>query len=714
MINNVNLPIDRFETPILENLKAKNFIYGKNGTGKTTISHAILKQYNDQFDIHLFEGFNSVVGDNHILDAISLGTQNAKVQPLIEEAQKKLTEIDKDLMPLDDKGINIYSELQRINKQLELQEDALEDCYTKSAKKIKIEHQKLVNNFNYNRKNFIKDIRLAHKLSDDEVKVQTSLLNQKVLGQINKIHFPSIEPSKYLQAVNEILEAKIIKSALISFKSKEDQEWARQGLNLHKHSNGEYEQTCSFCGSSLSSERIENLNSYFSDEVKKLELRINNAQEELERLKNSISNITLLDKSLFYNKFQQQVADFNLQVETMKTCYMAFFNELIENVQMKKSDMFKPVKPLNSNIVENLVSFNDLQQSQDNLLSLNADYKNNLNESISNARTQLLGNQVSIQLNDFRYATKKEQLQSTQDLKRKYEIEFSNRKSERRGIQQKLDDLKKQSVDEGLAAHIINKKLAQLGNQSFTLVEVKDTGQKGQYTINGLDNQPRSIDTLSTGEKNIVAFLWFISSLEENSDRSSNSKLIIFDDPMTSNDDTCQYLIISELQQLIAKNTTDQLFILTHNIHFYLNTRYNWWKNCGKDSYNKTTYHLHKVAGKTQINMLTKPDEDLKNSYDALWEEVKWLYKSQKPNLMLNPLRRIFETYCKFNNINLSGLYANNPQAKKYFDVNSHDIDDPGTDPNGKNETEILKEVEDIFTKIGSLDHFNAHWNDVN
>lgn len=120
-------------------------------------------------------------------------------------------------------------------------------------------------------------------------------LNQKVLGKVNEVHFPTIEPSKYLQAVNKILEAKLIKSALINFRSKEDQEWARQGLNLHKHSNGEYEQTCSFCGSPLSSERIEELNSYFSDEVKKLEIRINNVQEQLKQLKKSISNIMLPD-----------------------------------------------------------------------------------------------------------------------------------------------------------------------------------------------------------------------------------------------------------------------------------------------------------------------------------------------------------------------------------------------------------------------------------
>lgn len=247
--------------------------------------------------------------------------------------------------------------------------------------------------------------------------------------------------------------------------------------------------------------------------------------------------------------------------------------------------------------VESLISFNELQQSHNTLLSLNTKYGNNLDESINNARIQLLGNQISIQLDAFQYTTKKDQLNKVQGLEKKYEIEFNKRKDERNIVQQKLNGLKKQSVDEELAANIINEKLQQLGNQSFTLVEVKDADQKGQYTIKGLDNRQRSINTLSTGEKNIVAFLWFISSLEGNSDRSINPKVILFDDPMTSNDDTCQYLIISELQRLIKKNSTDQLFMFTHNIHFYLNTRYKWWEDNHKSCYNKTTYHLHKVDG---------------------------------------------------------------------------------------------------------------------
>lgn len=68
------------------------------------------------------------------------------------------------------------------------------------------------------------------------------------------------------------------------------------------------------------------------------------------------------------------------------------------------------------------------------------------------------------------------------------------------------------SVDETIAAESINKCLKSIGNQSFSLNLVK-SNQKGQYAINDLNGNRRSVSTLSTGEKNIVGFLWFITDL---------------------------------------------------------------------------------------------------------------------------------------------------------------------------------------------------------
>ena len=75
MITEISLPSDRFYDNVITNLKQANFIYGKNGTGKSSITQAVREQYSETYDIRIFQGFNSVV-ENTKLNAISLGTAN--------------------------------------------------------------------------------------------------------------------------------------------------------------------------------------------------------------------------------------------------------------------------------------------------------------------------------------------------------------------------------------------------------------------------------------------------------------------------------------------------------------------------------------------------------------------------------------------------------------------------------------------------------------
>ena len=55
--------------------------------------------------------------------------------------------------------------------------------------------------------------------------------------------------------------------------------------------------------------------------------------------------------------------------------------------------------------------------------------------------------------------------------------------------------------------------------------------------------------------------------------------------------------------------------------------------------------------GKTVINKIDSKEKDFKTSYQALWDELKILYSYDQANaeLLLNPIRRIIETYTKFN-----------------------------------------------------------------
>ena len=84
MIKDIDLPQKIFLDRKLTGLSIKNFIFGKNGTGKSSIRRAIKNQYSDTYDVRIFQGFRKIVQDNGGLTAIALGRENAELQPKID------------------------------------------------------------------------------------------------------------------------------------------------------------------------------------------------------------------------------------------------------------------------------------------------------------------------------------------------------------------------------------------------------------------------------------------------------------------------------------------------------------------------------------------------------------------------------------------------------------------------------------------------------
>lgn len=76
---------------------------------------------------------------------------------------------------------------------------------------------------------------------------------------------------------------------------------------------------------------------------------------------------------------------------------------------------------------------------------------------------------------------------------------------------------------------------------------------------------------------------------------------------------------------------------------------------------------------------------------------------------MLNPLRRIFETFQKFNGID--DLYREDIEARKLFHVNSHSIDSFDADLNDKDVGAIMNKVKGIFEELGASNHYKHYWN---
>ena len=188
---------------------------------------------------------------------------------------------------------------------------------------------------------------------------------------------------------------------------------------------------------------------------------------------------------------------------------------------------------------------------------------------------------------------------------------------------------------------------------------------------------------------------------------------------MTSNDDTMQYLMISEIQKLYRNlNDGNYFLFLTHNCHFYLNVRPNTAER-DKDGdreisfYEKYGNYCLLSDGKhTSIKTIENGKQDFKTNYELLWKEIQFLYeeKDATADIMLNPFRKICETYMKFNCIPIEKFFKNNFGVKKLYDVNQHSVDDLEAEQNGKTKDDIKNILKELFTNNNAGEHFNTYW----
>lgn len=660
MITELQLPSDRFFNATYSGLKQKNFIYGKNGTGKSTITQTISDLFHATHDVRIFQGFDSVA-ENSVLNAISLGRENASIQPQIDQVSLQISELEKDLIANDSRPDNLYARYQSKEKEYKEQEKSINNNFSSSASKLKREHTDLTGVY-YDIRNFKKDIKCIENsvssvlLSDTETEQLQQLMNQEEIKIETKQSFPNVDVSGFLEATNEIITTELVKSIILEFSTIEEQNWVRQGLNYHEKGD-----VCAFCNNPISEQRLDQLNHYFSDNVKKFETRLSRAIEHLRSKKYEISKINVIEPSQFYPIYREQISVLNTSILKLIQEYTQFLDFLIETLEKRKSNLFTTMSEISYKIPD---SFEFIKGQYGKIYVENKKYGQNLTIKKEEAKNKLRLNLVNIELSGMDYSQEISDLKDLGKEKERLADEFQINQNNLIALRKQKADLISQTIDESIAAERINKALRSLGNHSFQLVLVSGE-QKGQYTIKNIDGSTRDVDTLSTGEKNIVSFLWFLADLDNPSKNTENPQIIIFDDPMNSNDDTTQYLIISYLQDLINNlSENQQLFILTHNIHFYLNVRYDWWRKAPKT---KLTLHLKKIDGKSKILPIETQDKDLKTSYDALWTELRWLYQQDKPDFMLNPIRRIFETFSKFNNISPSVLFKNDAEAKNYL-----------------------------------------------
>ncbi|MFS9228218.1 AAA family ATPase [Streptococcus gordonii] len=712
------------ETPLFEGkeleLSSKNFIFARNGSGKSTLSKAIYNQKQSEFEVHIFNGFDSLIGENENLDAFSLAVNASEKEAEIKELKEKITKTEQDLsfvkkILVEKNGENeeptLHDECIEKRRVFNEQDRKIQNFYKDSARTISLKTDPVIvdNPRSYNKKIFESEIKNACRLEETDINLYRKIL-QSVPKEIAPISEKKINFENYIKAVNEIISSKVVERVLIGrLDNQRKINFAKEGLEIHKEEN-----ICSFCGNELSDEVLMELERYFSaDEVKELQNRIKVGKEKISNLLNEIATSDKISTDDFFPDLKDEVEKESEKVNESLAEQKSYLEILLKTLEQKESNLFVESEELEL-FVPNNVNYGEINR----LIEIHNKNVLDIKNKQKDARDAIRYHEIKLLLEDFQYDLRIERLTVLKREKEEKELVYSQKEIEKKELEQNLAEYRSQ-VDklkpkaEKQAIERINKKLRL--KVSWGLDHV-DNENLGYYRIKEGERY-RSVKQLSTGEKNVIAFLYFIERLEEVKEGSRKKKIIVFDDPMSSNDDKMQYLIIWELQKLYQCKDKDKfdvnrdlMVILTHNIHFYLNVQpHGYFKDeSGRTKYDKNNFY--RIDHHEFIKILNEK-EDFKTGYEALWVELKDLYECGHELSMLNTMRRIIETFMKFNALKQDIFYQDNEQYLKLFNVNSHGIDDPSAVQYTESKDEMRNLFYQIFKDNQYEEHFKHYWN---
>lgn len=705
-------------TPRSLELSPVNFFYGKNGTGKSTLVELLKRQYEGLYTVQIFRGHDSYVSENRELNAITLGQTNVEVQQKIDQLNTEISQLEKEL-DLNSEADNCGTRLQRTETHFADTKNELDKLYSKCASAIKnITNPSVTPTAAYNKNNFRDDIEFAKELPQSEIdRLEKECLTDK-LPNPKQINYPIIDFTSITQTVNDILTITPTIQLPEIGNNPEKQAFAKEGMKVH---NRDTDNKCAFCGGPLTPERWDELSELFNDAASAFQKEIKTTKQNVNSHKAALEQVELLNPQEYYPAFHNSIMELNQHITNSKDSAIQYLNKLSQLLSQREKQLFTKLDAIACG--QPSWKADKLQQHFDDIYQRNSIYGNEIDNRHQRAQQQLRYHYVAKHLKDNDYENKrdsnliaKKALEDAQTQKNKIEKRLSEFQTEK-------TNLIEQTSNEQIAATYINKALHFLGNESFELRLINPSnGAKGQYAIYSQGRQ-RDIDTLSTGEHNLVAFLYFMQKM--NLYTNAKHLMVIFDDPMNSNDETTQYLMYSYIQNFYKgdnsfKDANKQVFVLlTHNAHFFLNARpYRWQPGDKKVS----CFTLTKENSTTAIQKITAPTDDIKTGYEALWHELHFAYNNDRPMSMLNILRRIIDSFADFNcTDSLDVLATKNVFAgidcriaaalKKSADVYSHGIYEPDSSADNFTREQIIKFARWYFDEVGGIKHFQRLWN---
>ena len=595
----------------VETFKHINIIYGRNYSGKTTLSRILRametgklsdKFENPSFRVSFSDGkeitqdilrnhdkvvrvFNEdFIRDNLLFinnpdDNIEtfaiLGEDNIIIQKKIENLEAKLGSEEGEKTGLYAKQAerltaheNAKSAYKYAQKNLEKE---LKAKATDQNTGIKYDANRFGDQ-NYNINKLRNDIERVTSesyqlLSNEQMQLYNKQISERKLSSLPiflapELNFTSLAIKAKKLVIREISESnkieELVKNAILN-------RWVKEG---HEHHKDERDK-CAFCGNFISENRWQELEKHFDEESELLEKEIDDLIERIEREKRIVQLALDINKNLFYSQFHNELDELKCKQDDAIRQYIQSMDSLINQLTDKKKEILNRksfTEP--NNVTSELETFWRLYTK---IQIRSNDATASLDERQRKAREQLRLKEVWDFCHTVRYSERCSEIERLEEKKDKTGREKNSIDAEIHQIKENIRREKSELNDEEKGANKINEYLNEFFGHEFLSIRItrKDRLEEdSNQTCFEVVRDGNKAYHLSEGECNLLAFCYFLAKLDDIN--TQNSKPIIWiDDPISSLDSNHIFFVYSLINtEIILTKKFKQLFLSTHNLDF--------------------------------------------------------------------------------------------------------------------------------------------------
>lgn len=633
--------------------KTVNFIFGTNGSGKTTISRVIADPASCPDCRVSWEGgreverlvYNSDFVERNFTSTLkgifTLGEVSAETLEKIKNAKEKQHEHEEAINKLEGTLRGPDGKTGKIGDQ-----DKLRLAFEGTCWDIKNRHDphfKDVFEGVRNARAKFCDKLLAEQVSNkaalrelDDLQSRANTVFQKGLTRLATLIVPAFDDLIQLER-SAILAKKVVGkedvnvSALIRRLGNSD--WVKQGRAYLEQSGD----TCPFCQQRLLTNVARDFNDYF-DETYAADLA---AIDQLQCAYETHSSAIL-------RRLQETASSGNTYVA--QEILHADIERLAQRIELNKQNIARKKKEPSAIVV--LEGIAEIAAAIANRVRMASDETNRHNMLVDNLaveRKSLVAETWAFILDESKagidaYLTQKNNLD-----KAVASIigAIEGKKVQLVAVTSEIATLERSITSVQPTVNEINGILGSFGFTSFKLATAGT--QSNFYKLVRQDGSD-ALKTLSEGERSFITFLYFYHLIRGSvtADGTTSDRIVVFDDPVSSLDSDILFIVSSLIKRVLddaiaGRDQVKQVFVLTHNIYFHKEVSFDS-KRRGDGARAHETFWIVRKENDTSI--LTSYDYNpIKTSYELLWSEVR---NSNRSTLTIqNTLRRILESYFK-------------------------------------------------------------------